>query len=120
MLRALRALGLVLWLAAATPVPAAAQSDEQLAAWREQLDRAEAEVANARQRAAAAEAAYVNMRHDRSIRGSEKSEIIAALGEAKRELADAEANLAVMREETRREGAPAQWTVPDPPAEAAD
>jgi recombinational DNA repair ATPase RecF len=118
MRRGLRALGFALWLAAAGPV--AAQDDEQLAAWREQLDRAEAEVATARQRAAAAEAAYVNMRHDRSVRGSEKSEVIAKRGEARQELADAEANLAVMREEIRRDGGPPQWTVSDPPADAED
>ena len=114
----LRALGLTLWLTAAWPV--AAQDDEQLAAWREQLDRAEAEFASARQRAAAAEAAYVDMRHDRSIRGPEKAQIIAERGEAKQALADAEANLALVRDDARREGAPPQWTLPDPPAEAAD
>lgn len=108
-----------LWLVAAA-FPVAAQDDVQLAAWREQLDRAEAEMTSAQQRAAAAETAYVNMRHDRSVRGEEKAKIIAQRGEAARELADAQANLAAVREEARRNGAPPQWTVPDPPADGDD
>lgn len=111
-------LALGLWLGMAGPV--AADDDAQLAAWREQLDRAEADVANAQQRVDASETAYVNMRHDRSVRGPEKAKVIAARGEAAEALAAAEADLDRVRDEARRAGAPPQWVIPDPPAEAAD
>jgi len=111
---------LALGLGLATVGPAAAQDDAQLAAWREQLDRAEADVANARQRVDAAETAYVNMRHDRSVRGPEKAKIIAARGEAAQGLAEAQADLDRVRDEARRAGAPPQWVIPDPPDEVGD
>ena len=107
------------WLALALGLslganPVGAQDDAELAAWRERLDAAQTEVTNAQQRAAAADAAYVHMRHDRSIRGDEKAQIIAARSESKRELAAAKAQLAEAQEEARRAGAPPEWVLPDP------
>jgi len=111
-------LALALGLAAAGPV--AADDDAELAAWRERLDAAQAEVTTAQQRAAAADTAYVNMRHDRSIRGDEKAKIIAARSDTKQALADAKVQLDAVREEARRAGAPPQWVLPDPSEEPAD
>ena len=111
-------LALALWLAAAGPV--AADDDADLAAWRERLDAAQAEVATAQQRADAAATAYQNMRHDRSVRGNEKARVIAARTDTEKALADAQAQLAATREEARRAGAPPQWVLPDPSEEPAD
>jgi hypothetical protein len=109
---------LALWLGAVRPV--AADDDAELAAWRERLDAAQAEVTTAQQGAAAAAAAYQNMRHDRSIRGDEKAQIIAARTDAQKALADAQARLAALRQEAWRAGAPPQWVLPDPSEEPAD
>ncbi len=108
-------LALGLWLG--TVAPSAAADDAELSAWRERLDSAEAELTNAQSRVAAAETAYVNMRHDRSIRGDKKGKIIAARGEAQRALAAARENLDAVREDARRAGAPPEWVLPSPDSE---
>lgn len=104
--------GLVIALGFATLAAGAAADDEQLAAWREQLDRAESQLSEAQSRARAAETAYVNMRHDRSVRGDDKARVMAERGNARRELAEAQANLDSVREQARREGAPPEWVLP--------
>jgi len=109
-MRRLALLSLALGLFAA---PAAAD-DAELANWRDQLDRAETRLSQAQDRADAAEYAYVNMRHDRSVRGADKAKVLAERSEAQRELAEAKQNLATVREEARRAGAPPQWVLPDP------
>jgi uncharacterized protein (DUF3084 family) len=111
-------LGLAVWFGAIAP--SAAYDDAELAAWREQLDRAEAQLANAQSRANAAEAAYVNMRHDRSVRGDDKAKVLAERTAAQRNLTTAQTDLETLREEARRAGAPPQWVLPDSPAEDAD
>lgn len=109
---ALLLLALALGLGSLT-APAAAD-DAELANWREQLDRAESRLSQAQDRADAAEYAYVNMRHDRSVRGTDKAKVLAERSDAQRELAEAKENLATVREEARRAGAPPQWVLPDP------
>ena len=111
-------LGLAVWFGAIAP--SAAYDDAEIAAWREQLDRAEAQLANAQSRAKAAETAYVNMRHDRSVRGDDKAKVLAERAAAQRNLATAKSDLDTLREEARRAGAPPQWVLPDSPAEVAD
>jgi hypothetical protein len=112
------ALALALWLVAAAPLAAA--DDAELEAWRKSLDAAQAELTSAQQAAAAAAVAYQNMRRDRSIRGKEKAEIVAARSDTQKALVDAQARLAASREEARRAGAPPQWVLPDPSEEPAD
>ena len=94
-----------------------ADDDAELASWRQRLDQAEADLDRSREQAAAAHAAYVNMRHDRSVRGPEKAKIIAERAEAEHAVADAQARLDALREEARRAGVPPAWVLPDPPAE---
>ena len=76
-----RLLVLVIGLCLAA-APARADDDAELAGWKQRLEQAEAEVVSAREQAAAAHAAYVSMRHDRSMRGEEKAKIIAARAES--------------------------------------
>jgi hypothetical protein len=109
-------LGIGLCLAAA---PAPADDDAELAGWKQRLEQAEAEVVSARENAAAAHAAYVSMRHDRSVRGEEKAKVIAARAESEHAAKDAQARLDSLREEARRAGVPPAWVLPDPPAEAS-
>ncbi len=117
----MRWLGLVLLLALAFGAgPTVANDDEELAAWRQRLDASQAEVTKAEQRAAATEIAYVNMRHDRSIRGDEKAKIIAARSSTKLELAEARSRFDAVREEARRAGAPPEWVLPNPSDAPAD
>jgi uncharacterized protein (DUF3084 family) len=111
------ALALALWLGAGA---VRAADDAELAAWRQRLDAAEAEVTSAQQRSTAAEAAYSHMRHEPSIRGDEKGKIIAERSEAKQAVATAEAQLAEVREEARRAGAPLEWVLPKPSEAPAD
>lgn len=96
---------------------AAAADDAELAAWRERLDAAQAELSSAQSRATAADAAYQHMRHDRSVRGDEKAKVLAERSESQHALADAKANLAALKEEARQAGAPPEWVLPDPTAE---
>jgi len=112
----LLALALGLWLAAA---PLRADDDAEMAGWRSRLDQAEADLAHAREQAAAAHAAYANMRHDRSVRGEEKAKILAERQESEHAVSDAKAQLDAVREEARRGGVPPAWLLPDPPAEAS-
>ena len=98
--------------------PAGAEDDADHAGWKQRLDQAEADVVRSREQAAAAHAAYANMRHDRSVRGEEKAKIIAARAESEHAVADAQARLDALREEARRAGVPPAWVLPDPPAEA--
>jgi hypothetical protein len=97
--------------------PLRADDDDEFAGWRQRLDQAENELGSSREQAAAAHAAYVNMRHDRSMRGPEKAKIIAARAESEHAVADAQARLDALREEARRAGVPPAWVLPDPPAE---
>ena len=97
--------------------PAPADDDAELAGWRQRLDQAEADLARSREEAAAAHAAYANMRHDRSMRGEEKAKIIAARAETEHAAADAQARLDALREEARRAGVPPAWVRPDRSAE---
>jgi len=114
MRRSLLALVLGLCLAAA---PLRAEDDADLASWRQRLDQAEAEIVRAREQAAAAHAAYVDMRHDRSVRGEEKAKVIAERAESEHAANDAQARLDALREEARRAGVPPAWVLPDPPSE---
>ena len=113
------ALGLALGLLLGAGAVRAAD-DAELATWRERLDTAKAEVSNAQQRSAAADVAYTNMRHDRSVRGEEKAKIIEARSNAERELAAAKTHLAEIQDEARRAGAPPEWVLPDPSDEPGD
>jgi hypothetical protein len=97
--------------------PLRADDDTDLESWRQRLDQAEADLDRSREQAAAAHAAYVNMRHDRSVRGPEKAKIIAGRAESEHAVADAQARLDALREEARRAGVPPAWVLPDPPAE---
>lgn len=99
--------------------PAPADDDAELASWRQRLDQAEADLVRSREQAAAALAAYADMRHDRSMRGEEKAKIIAERAESEHAVAEAQARLDALREEARRAGAPPAWVLPDPPAEPA-
>jgi len=110
------ALLLGLWLVAA---PVRAGDDAQLASWKQRLEQAEADLVRSREHAAAAHAAYVQMRHDRSMRGEEKAKIIAERANSEHAAADAQARLDALREEARRAGVPPAWVLPDPPAEAS-
>ena len=99
----------------ATPVRA--DDGAEFAGWKQRLDQAKAELDRSREQATAAHAAYVNMRHDRSVRGPEKAKIIAARAETEHAVADAQARLDGLQEEARRAGVPPAWVLPDPPAE---
>jgi len=110
----LLALILGLWLASA---PLRADDDAEIEGWRHRLEQAQADLVHAREQAAAAQAAYANMRHDRSVRGEEKAKIIAERAETEHAVADAQAQLDAMREEARRAGVPPGWLLPDPPAQ---
>jgi septal ring factor EnvC (AmiA/AmiB activator) len=111
-------LTLGLCLAAAAPAPA--DDDAELAGWKQRLEQAEQEVAQAREQAAAANAAYAVMRRDRSVRGDEKAKVIAARAESEHAVSDAQARLEALREEARRAGVPPAWILPDPPASSPD
>jgi len=97
--------------------PSRADDDAELAGWRQRLDQAESDLARAHESAAAAHAAYVNMRHDRSMRGEEKSKVLAERAATEHAVGDAQARLDALREEARRAGVPPAWVLPDPPAE---
>lgn len=99
--------------------PARSDDDAELASWKQRLEQAQAEVVSAREQAAAAHAAYVKMRHDRSMRGEEKAKVIAARAESEHAASDAQARLDALREEARRAGVPPAWVLPDPPAGAS-
>jgi hypothetical protein len=107
-------------LACLCAAPAAADEDSDLSGWKQRLAEAEAEVVKAREREAAADAAYQHMRHDRSVRGEEKAKIIAERAEAEHAAKDAVAQLEALREQARRAGVPPNWPLPDPPAESPD
>jgi len=111
-------LALVLGLSLAAG-PLRADDDADLAGWKQRLEQAEADLVRAREQAAAAHAAYVGMRHDRSMRGEEKAKIIDERAKAEHATADAQARLGALREEARRAGVPPAWVLPDPPAEAS-
>jgi septal ring factor EnvC (AmiA/AmiB activator) len=111
---------LLLALACLCAAPAAADEHPELASWKERLEKAEAEVAKAHERVAAANAAYQHMRHDRSVRGEEKAKIIAERAEAEHAASDAQARLEALREQARRAGVPPNWPLPDPPADSPD
>ena len=112
----LLALALGLWLAAA---PLRADDDAEMTGWKQRLDQAEADLVGAREHAAAAHAAYAEMRHDRSVRGEEKAKIIADRAQSEHAVEEAQARLDALREEARRAGEPPAWLLPDPPAEAS-
>lgn len=112
----LLALVLGLWLAAS---PLRADDDADLAGWKQRLQQAETELVRSREHAAAAHAAYVGMRHDRSVRGEEKAKIIAERAKSEHAVVDARARLDALREAARRAGAPPAWVLPDPPAESS-
>ena len=97
--------------------PAPAEDDAELAGWKQRLEQAEADVVRTREDATAAHAAYVSMRHNRSVRGEEKAKIIAARAESEHAAKDAQARLDTLREEARRAGVPPAWLLPEPPAE---
>ncbi len=99
--------------------PARAEGDADLAGWKQRLEQAEADVVRSREQAAAAHAAYVGMRHDRSVRGEEKAKIIATRAESEHAVLDAQTRLDALREEARRAGVPPAWLLPDPPAGAS-
>jgi hypothetical protein len=99
---------------AAAPAPA---DDAELGGWKQRLERAEGDVVRTREDAAAAHAAYVSMRHNRSVRGEEKAKVIAARAESEHAAKDAQARLDTLREEARRAGVPPAWLLPEPPAE---
>ena len=119
MLRNALALALAcgLWLAAA---PLRADDESELAGWKQRLERAEADLARSREQAAAADAAYIGMRHDRSVRGEEKAKIIAERAATEHAVSDAQARLDALREEARRAGVPPAWILPDPPASSPE
>lgn len=96
--------------------PARSDDDAELASWKQRLEHAEADVVRSREQATAAHAAYVKMRHDRSMRGEEKAKIIAARAESEHAASDAQARLETLREEARRAGVPPAWLLPDSPA----
>jgi uncharacterized protein (DUF3084 family) len=108
------ALLLGLWLVAA---PVRADDDANLASWKQRLEQAESDLVRTREQAAAAHQAYVEMRHDRSVRGDEKAKIIAERAQSEHAVADAQARLDTLREQARRAGVPPAWVLPDPPAE---
>ncbi|HEY8154180.1 MAG TPA: hypothetical protein VII72_08645 [Myxococcota bacterium] len=99
--------------------PLRADDDAEFASWRERLEQAQTDLIRAREQAAAAHAAYVDMRHDRSMRGEEKAKIIAARASTEHAAADAQARFDALREEARRAGVPPGFVPPDPPAEAS-
>jgi hypothetical protein len=96
--------------------PARADEEAQMAAWKQRLEAAEADLAHAREQAAEALEAYAHMRRDRSVRGEEKAKVIAARAQSEHAVADAQARLEALREEARRAGVPPGWLLPDPPA----
>jgi hypothetical protein len=113
-----KAILLAIGLCLAAAAPASGDDDAALAGWKQRLEQAKQEVVRAREQAAAADAAYASMRHDRSARGGEKAKVIAARAEAEHAVSDAQARLEALREEARRAGVPPGWLLPDPPAEA--
>jgi recombinational DNA repair ATPase RecF len=116
MRRALLALLLGLWFVAP---PLRADDDAEMAGWKQRLDQAQADLVGAREHAVAAHAAYVEMRHNRSVRGEEKAKIIAERAQSEHAVEEAQARLDALREEARRAGVPPAWVLPDPPAEAS-
>jgi hypothetical protein len=113
---ALAALVLGLCLAAA---PLRADDDAEFADWRQRLEAAKAELVRTREQAAAAHTAYVDMRHDRSMRGEEKAKIIADRAKTEHAAADAQARFDDLREQARQAGVPPGFVPSDPPAEAS-
>jgi len=110
-------LALVLGLLLAGPLRADDEAD--LASWKQRLEQAEADLVRSREQAAAAHAAYVGMRHDRSMRGEEKAKVIAERAKSEHAVADAQARFDALRDEARRAGVPPGYLPPDPPAEGS-
>jgi septal ring factor EnvC (AmiA/AmiB activator) len=108
------ALGLALALCLCAP-PASADEESDLAAWKQRLEEAQAQVVDAQERAGSAEVAYQRMRHDRSMRGAEKAKVMAERAESEHAVGDAKARLEALREQARRAGVPPGWIYTDPP-----
>ena len=82
--------------------------------WRERLLAANAEVAIAEKRGAAASRAYKTMRHRRRPRGDAKQAIMDELELSREVLTTAQQNLEKLEKAARRAGAPPSWLKFDP------
>jgi hypothetical protein len=109
------ALGIVLALSftaafAATGDPAkpnedsGAASEQVTAAWEVRLSEAQARITTARERAESSERALTRARHRKHPRGEALDELVAAAGDARKELAAAEAELPALVEQARAAG----------------
>jgi len=82
---------------------------EDRAVWVERIAQTNRALFDARIAAAVAKHEYVRMRHDKSVRGSEKDEILSKQAEASQKLLTSEAILEELLQLARRSGVPPGW-----------
>lgn len=110
MRRTLLGLALVLSFAAAWPAagdpaePREDASEPVAAAWEARLAEAQAKLTTARERVATSERALTRARHRRYPRGEAFDDLVAAAADARKTLADAEAELPELLEQARSAG----------------
>lgn len=82
---------------------------EDRAVWVERIAQTNRALFDARIAAAVAKHEYMRMRHDKSVRGSEKVEVLSKQAEASQKLLASEAILEELLQLARRSGVPPGW-----------
>ena len=82
---------------------------EDRAVWVERIQQTNRALFDARISAAAAKHEYMRMRHDKSVRGGEKVEVLSKQAEASQQLLASEKALEDLLQLARRSGVPPGW-----------